>query len=121
MKRIALLAGVLALLAAAPAAAQDSYTVHYCQSPSGGPATTEGLTALSGHAALHRGCPAQGLATGPATATVGLHAYFGIRYSVPADTRLAGFVLYRAGARGSATATSPRRLASRAAGWTRAA
>jgi hypothetical protein len=90
-----LLAGLLALLAPGTAAAQDTYTVHHCQSPSGAAATTEGLSAISGHAVLRSACPDQGVASGPPTADFTLLQGFGIRYRVPADTRLASYVLYR--------------------------
>jgi hypothetical protein len=95
VKRIALLAGLLALLVPGAAAAQDTYTVHYCQAPGGGAATTEGLSAISGAAATVTACPQQGVASGPPTANFTLLQGFGIRYRVPADTRLARYVLHR--------------------------
>jgi hypothetical protein len=90
-----LLAGLLLLMLPRTAAAQDSYTVHYCQSPVGGAATTEGLSAISGFAGLAYACPGAGVASGPPTADFALLQGFGIRYRVPADTRLASYVLYR--------------------------
>jgi hypothetical protein len=96
VKRLPLLAALLVLLGVpGAAAAQDTYTVHHCRSPAGTGATTEGLSAISAYAVLGDACPAGGVVSGPPTATFTTLQGFGIRYRVPADTRLAGYVLYR--------------------------
>src|SRR5688500_6389238 len=46
--RLAPLLALLALAVPVTAGAQDTYTVHYCQTQTGSPAATEGLTATSG-------------------------------------------------------------------------
>jgi hypothetical protein len=93
---ISLLVALLALALPASARAQDTYTVHYCQAPGGGLGSVDGLTAISGAAGLGFDCPAAaGAHSGPPTSAFGHLEAFGIRYRVPADTRLASFVLYR--------------------------
>jgi hypothetical protein len=101
--RLLPLAGLLLLLLLPRVAtAQDTYTVHYCQSPAGAVATTEGLAAISGYAGLSYACPGQGVASGPPISDFGQLQGFGIRYRVPPDTRLSSYALYR-----SATVPAP--------------
>jgi hypothetical protein len=95
VRRLVPLLALLALALPARAAAQDTYTVHYCQTPAGSAATTEGLGATSPYAGLGYACPGPGVTSGPPTAAFGTLQGFGIVYRVPADTRLAAFTLYR--------------------------
>jgi hypothetical protein len=92
---ITLLGALLALALPATARAQDTYTVHYCQAPGGGVGSVDGFSAISGAAGLGFACPAAGVSSGPPTSQFGTLEAFGIRYRVPADTRLASFVLWR--------------------------
>jgi hypothetical protein len=93
--RIAVLGTLLALLACAPAAADETYTVYYCQGPSGQAASVEGLTAVSPKAPLANGCPAGGLVAGPPAQAFGQLEGMGIYYRVPQNTRLVSYTLYR--------------------------
>ena len=95
MKRFALTIAVLVLALPGAAAAQDTYTVHYCQAPGGSVATTEGLARDERLCGARVRLPAQGVASGPPTVAFSTLQGFGIMYRVPADTRLASFVLYR--------------------------
>ena len=94
-RTIALLAVLTALVLPTAAQGQDTYTVSYCQSPSGGPASTEGLSAVSGKAGLADGCPGSGIASGPPSGDFGTLEGFGIRLRVPPDTALAGLTAWR--------------------------
>jgi hypothetical protein len=94
--RIAVVGLLLALLCCAPAAAEDTYTVYYCQGPSGQPASTAGLTAANAKAPLANACPRGGLSSGPPSGPpFGPLEGMGIIYRVPAGTRLVSYTLYR--------------------------
>jgi hypothetical protein len=93
--RIAVLGTLLALLASAPAAADDTYTVYYCQGPSGQSASVEGMTAINGKALLANGCPRGGLSSGPPALPFESLEGMGISYRTPASTRLIAYTLYR--------------------------
>src|SRR3954471_23776433 len=93
--RIIVLGTLLALLACAAAAADDTYTVHYCQGPSGQAASDEGFTPVSGKALLASVCPAIGVASGPPALSFVQGEGLGIYYRVPPSTRLVGYTLYR--------------------------
>jgi hypothetical protein len=93
--RIAVLGALLALIASAPAAADETYTVYYCQGPSGQAASAEGLTPVNGKALLADGCPAGGLAAGPPALIFERGEGMGTYYRVPTNTRLVGYTLYR--------------------------
>ena len=95
MRRTLLLTVLVALALPGAARAQDSYTVHYCQTPAGAPGSLEGFSAISGAAGLGPACPRPGLAAGPPVSEFAQLQGFGIRYRVPPDTRLAAYDLYR--------------------------
>ncbi len=94
--RRALLTGILLALALPGGAhAQDTYTVHVCRTPSGGAASTLGLSAVSSASALSTACPASGVGSGQPAGDVPTFTNFGIRYRVPGDTQLTRFTAYR--------------------------
>src|SRR4051794_29871711 len=93
--RIAVLGTLLALFACAAAAADDTYTVYYCQGPSGQAASVEGMTAINGKALLVNGCPRSGLSSGPPALPFEQLEGMGISYRVPPSTHLIAYTLYR--------------------------
>src|SRR4051794_11772363 len=93
--RIAVLGTLLALLACAPAAADDTYTVYYCRGPAGQAASVDGFTAISGKALLANACPGGGLSSGPPALPFESLEGMGISYRAPASTRLVSYTLYR--------------------------
>jgi hypothetical protein len=93
--RIAGLGLLLAVLWCAPARADTTYTVYYCQGPSGQPASAEGFTPISGKALIAAGCPADGIASGPPALTFTQGEAMGLYYVAPPSTRLVGYTLYR--------------------------
>jgi hypothetical protein len=94
--RIAELGLLSALLACAPARAEDTYTVSYCRGPAGQAASTDGLTAVDAtKAPLASACPGGALSAGPPTGTFKALNAIGIVYRVPPGTRLTSYTLYR--------------------------
>jgi hypothetical protein len=93
--RILLLAVLGALALPGGARAQDTYTVHYCQAPGGGLGSMDQLTGASGNAGLSFDCPRNGVSSGPSVHAVDKFGFWGIRYRVPADTRLVSYALHR--------------------------
>jgi hypothetical protein len=94
--RIGGLGLLLAVLACAPAQAEDTYTVYYCRGPAGQAASTDGLTAVdSTKAPLASACPGGALSAGPPTGTFNTLQPMGIVYRVPTGTRLTSYTLYR--------------------------
>ena len=87
---------LLALALPTAARAQDTYTVHHCQTPDGGLGSVEGLSPVSGAAGLGRHVSGE-RRWRPARRCASSRTLegFGIRYRVPADTRLARYTLYR--------------------------
>jgi hypothetical protein len=92
---IGLVGALLVLALPATVQAQDTYTVHHCQAPGGGPGSVDGLSAISGAAGLGFACPASGVGSGPPIGNFAHFGAWGIRYRVPPDTALASFTLYR--------------------------
>jgi hypothetical protein len=92
---LALLAALIALAAAPAARGDDVYTTSTCRAPDGSPAPTDGWES-TGAADRANDCLRGGsLRAGPAQRQFNQQEEVEWAFSAPADTRIAGFTLYR--------------------------